>query len=67
MKAAEVFGLDASLIERVKSETFRQSAPRPMITGFITLKAQSELDFHPMTSTEGLETLKRELLHLTLN
>jgi dTDP-4-dehydrorhamnose reductase len=67
MKAAEVFGLDTSLIERVKSDTFRQTAPRPMMTGFITLKAQIELDFHPMTATEGLETLKRELLHLTLN
>jgi dTDP-4-dehydrorhamnose reductase len=67
MKVAEVFGLDASLIEGVKSDTFRQTAPRPMMTGFITSKAQSELDFHPMTATEGLETLKRELLHLTLN
>ena len=67
IKIAEVFGLDASLIERVQSDTFRQGAPRPMTTGFITVKAQSELDFHPMTVPEGLETLKRELLHLTLN
>jgi dTDP-4-dehydrorhamnose reductase len=66
-KAAEVFGLDASLIQRVKSGDLQQPAPRPMMTGFITLKAQRELDLHPMTSAEGLDTLKREMFHLTLN
>ena len=67
VKAACVFGLDVALIERVKSSQLQQTAPRPMTTGFITLKAQSELEFHPMTSAQGLETLRREMLHLTLN
>lgn len=67
MKAAEIFGLDASLIQRIQSSELQQPAVRPMVTGFITLKAQTELDFHPMTSAQGLETLKRELFNLTLN
>ena len=38
-----------------------------MVTSLVTLKAEKELDFRPMTLAHGLELLKRELLHLTLN
>jgi len=66
-KAAEVFGLNSSLIQKAKSSELRQTALRPMVTSLVTLKAEKELDFHPMTLVQGLELLKRELLHLTLN
>ena len=67
MKAAEIFGLNSSLIQRIKSKELQQTAPRPMVTSLVTMKAQNDLDFHPMTVVQGLDTLKRELLHLTLN
>jgi dTDP-4-dehydrorhamnose reductase len=67
VRAAEIFGFEVSLIQRIKSVELHQPAVRPMVTGFVTEKAQTELDFHPMTSAQGLEALKRELLHLTLN
>ena len=66
-KAAEVFGLSSSLIQKAKTSELHQTAQRPMVTSLSTLKAEKELDFHPMTLIQGLELLKRELLHLTLN
>ena len=67
LKAAEVFGLNASLIQKAKSSDLHQAALRPMVTSLATAKAEKDLDFHPMTPVQGLELLKRELLHLTLN
>ena len=67
VKAAEVFGLSPSLIQKVKSSELHQTAIRPMVTSLLTTKAEQELDFRPMTLMQGLELLKRELLHLTLN
>jgi dTDP-4-dehydrorhamnose reductase len=40
VKAATIFGLDVSLIKRIKTDDLHQKAPRPMISGFITLKAE---------------------------
>ena len=65
--AADVFEFDRTLIERIHSSQFVQRAPRPLMTAFVLEKAKRELGFHPMTSAEGLETLKRELVHLTPN
>jgi dTDP-4-dehydrorhamnose reductase len=67
MKAAEIFGLRSSLIQKVKSSELHQAAMRPMVTSLATMKAERELDFRPMTLVQGIELLKRELLHLTLN
>jgi dTDP-4-dehydrorhamnose reductase len=67
VKAAEVFGLNSSLIQRTTSIDLHQTAPRPMVTTLVTMKAQEDLDFHPMSVVQGLEALKRELLHFTLN
>jgi dTDP-4-dehydrorhamnose reductase len=67
VKAAEVFGLSASLIQRTKSSDLHQTAMRPLVTSLVTMKAEKDLDYHPMTLVQGLELLKRELLHLTLN
>ena len=67
MKVAEIFGLSASLIQKVKSSELHQTAVRPAVTSLVTMKAEKELDYRPLTVVQGLELLKRELLHLTLN
>ena len=67
VKAAEVFSLSASLIQRAKSSDLHQTAMRPLMTSLVTMKAEMDLDYHPMRLVQGLELLKRELLHLTLN
>ena len=65
VKAAVVFGLDRSLVERIKSSQLAQPAPRPMVTGFVTLKAETELGMKLMDVTEGLTLLRAELQNLT--
>lgn len=61
LRIATVFGLDASIISVVKTNDLHQAAARPMVTGFITLKAETELGFKPMDITQGTTLLKREL------
>jgi dTDP-4-dehydrorhamnose reductase len=61
VRTAEVFGLNPALIQKVKSADLNQAAPRPLVTGFVTLKAQTELSLNPMNITQGLTFLKREL------
>jgi dTDP-4-dehydrorhamnose reductase len=61
MQAAEVFELDASLIKRIKTSDLVQASPRPMASGFITLKAETQLGMHFLTVKEGLMLLKHEL------
>jgi dTDP-4-dehydrorhamnose reductase len=61
VEAAGVFGLDSSLIDRIKTAQLEQPAPRPMITGFVTLKAETELGLKFMNVHEGLMLLKSEL------
>jgi dTDP-4-dehydrorhamnose reductase len=67
IKAATIFGLDVSLIKRIKTSDLNQDAPRPMISGFITLKAETQLGMHFLTATEGLTLLKHELQHVGRN
>ncbi len=67
VRAAEVFGLDASLIHRIHTADLQQAAMRPMVTGFILTKAAAALGYAPMTVREGLHSLKRELETVTMN
>lgn len=66
VKASEVFGLDGSLIDRIKTSDLSQPAPRPMVTGFVTLKAETELGLKLMNAEEGLKLLKSELREETI-
>ncbi|MGA3244765.1 MAG: SDR family oxidoreductase [Bacteroidota bacterium] len=61
VRTAELFGLDPGLVQAVKSADLNQIAPRPPVTGFVTLKAQTELGLKAMDITQGLTFLKREL------
>ncbi len=61
VRTAEVFGLDSGAIQRVKSVDLKQTATRPLVTGFVTLKAQTEFGLNTMDTLQGLTLLKREL------
>ena len=58
---ANVFDLDASLITPVASDYFDDAVPRPPRTGFLILKAESELGFKPRPLQEGLRHLGNRL------
>ncbi len=58
---AEVFDLDASLIRPTDGTRFRQTAARPPRTGFIILKAETELGYRPRPVREALRHLGHRL------
>jgi dTDP-4-dehydrorhamnose reductase len=57
---ANYFKLDKSLIVPIKTEELKQPARRPLKSGLITIKAQSELGYRPHTILQTLEIIKRE-------
>jgi dTDP-4-dehydrorhamnose reductase len=61
VRLAQVFGLDASLIQPIKTAQLRQPAPRPLKSGLLTLKAEVELGYNPSSVEQGLRTLKGQL------
>ena len=67
IQAAKVFDLDASLIKQIKTSDLNQASPRPMISGFITLKAETQLGIRFLNAAEGLTLLKHELQHIGRN
>lgn len=54
-KAADYLHLNKELIKRVTANTFSQPAKRPLRTGFIIDKARRELNFSPISFSEGLK------------
>jgi len=58
---ARVFDLDASLIQPITSEELGQKAERPERTGFIVLKAASEVGFKPRAVPQALRALGQHL------
>jgi dTDP-4-dehydrorhamnose reductase len=67
LQIADVFSLDRSLIRCIKTSDLHQASPRPMLSGFITLKAETQLGMHFLTVKEGLTLLKHELQHIGRN
>ena len=61
MIIADFFNLDKSLIKRIKTEDLKQPARRPLKSGLITIKAQSELGYKPHSIINSLELMKKEL------
>jgi len=57
----DIFGFDKSLITPILTSDLNQPAPRPLKSGLITLKAETELGFNPMDSKEGLQLLKYQM------
>ncbi|MBI2430352.1 MAG: dTDP-4-dehydrorhamnose reductase [Ignavibacteriales bacterium] len=67
VRAAEVFGYDPSLIQRIKTTELRQDAQRPLNTSFIFEKAKQAFHYQPMNATQGLTMLQQELTGIHLN
>lgn len=61
MKLCEVFNYDNKLVKKIKTKDLNQPAPRPLNSGLITLKAESDLGFKPMDTIEALRYLKYQL------
>ena len=58
---ARVFDLDPSLIHPTDGSRFRQDAARPPRTGFIILKAETELGYKPRSLDDALRHLGTRL------
>ena len=61
IETADFFGLDKSLINKTDSSKFKQTAARPLKTGFIIEKAKRELGYTPHSFREGLEVIGNQL------
>ena len=60
---AEVFDLDAGLIHPTDGSKFTQTAARPAKSGFIILKAETELGYKPRDIRQALRHLGARLGH----
>ena len=49
--------LDTSLINKVNATSFVEAAKRPLLTGFNISKAESILQYKPVSFREGLSTV----------
>jgi dTDP-4-dehydrorhamnose reductase len=58
---AKAFGLDASLIQPIKTSQLNQPAARPLRSGLITLKAEVDLGLKLSGVDQGLAILKTQL------
>ena len=58
---AEYFNLDKNLINPITTEELKQPAKRPLKSGLLILKAETELGYKPHTITESLAAMKKEL------
>lgn len=63
VKIAEVFNLDADLIQAVKTSEFKQAAPRPLRSGFVITKATGELNLSMSDVAGGLQKFKNEFFN----
>ena len=61
LKLCEVFGFNKSLVSPIYTKDLNQPAPRPLNSGLIVLKAESDLGIKLMDSTESLRLLKVQL------
>jgi dTDP-4-dehydrorhamnose reductase len=58
---ATYFNLDKSLIKATDSTQFKQTARRPLTTGFIIEKARKELGYEPHSFVEGIAILASQI------
>ena len=61
LRIADFFGLDKRLIVPITTEELKQPARRPLKSGLLILKAETELGYKPHTITEALSAMKKEL------
>lgn len=58
---ADFFGLNKNLIKPVTTEELNQPARRPLKSGLITLKAETEIGYKPHTIQESLAIIRKEI------
>lgn len=58
---ADYFRLNKFLIKKIKTSDLNQPARRPLKSGLITIKAQTELNYRPHTVMQALELMRKEL------
>ncbi len=61
LRVARAFGHDPALISPTKTASLRQAAPRPLSSGLLTLKAEVELGYKPLSIEESLAVLRNQL------
>lgn len=61
LRIADFFKLDKSKINRIKTADLNQPARRPLKSGLIILKAETEIGYKPHTIEESLHVMKKEL------
>jgi len=61
MAVADVFKLNKNYIQPISSDEFKQKAPRPRYSEFMTQKAQMELGIRLSNVYQGLSILRRQL------
>lgn len=61
VKLAKTFGFDKQLITPIKTLVLKQAAPRPQRSGFITLRAETQLGIKMSSVDQGLMILKNQL------
>jgi dTDP-4-dehydrorhamnose reductase len=61
MKIVDFFHLNKDLISPITTPELKQAAPRPLKSGLIILKAETELGYKPHSIDESLAKMKREL------
>jgi len=61
MLIAEYFSLDKNLISPITTAELKQPAKRPLKSGLITIKAETELGYKPHSIIEALAVIKKQL------
>jgi dTDP-4-dehydrorhamnose reductase len=61
IRIADYFNLDKKLIIPITTEELKQPARRPLKSGLLILKAETELGYKPHTINESLAAMKKEL------
>lgn len=61
LQIADFFNLDKTLINPILTEELKQPAKRPLNSGLLTLKAETELNYRPHSIKEVLAIMKKEL------
>jgi len=61
LRIADFFNLSKKLISPITTDELKQPARRPLKSGLLILKAETELGYKPHTITESLAAMKKEL------
>ena len=61
LRIADFFNLGKNLITPITTDELKQPARRPLKSGLIILKAETELGYKPHTIIESLSAMKKEL------